>query len=428
MKILVACVGSRGDVQPYVALGAGLQQAGYEVVIATDPTFRDLIATAGLDFAAAQANPHRVLEKDIKQLGNNPLRVLHFLSDHFKQVAAEHFRDMLAAAGGVEAIVISTLAFAALHVAEALQLPVISTSLQPIVGTRAFPYSISPILPGWVPCKGVYNRLTYRFSTKSFLRLILKPTNECRQKILNLPPLPWRYYQKLDFGAYPFLYGYSAHVLPRPDDWPDTQYITGYWFLNQQREWQPPDDLLAFFDSGETPIYVGFGSMVDREAEELTRLVVEALNLAGQRAVLLGGWAALGATELPDNIFKIDNIPHDWLFRRVKAVVHHGGAGTTAAGLRAGKPSVIVPFFADQPFWGWRVHELGAGPKPIPRRKLTPERLAQAMLAAVGEGEIQARAEKLGQQIRAEDGVANAVGVINRLLQNPEPLIPRMGS
>ena len=424
MKILVACVGSRGDVQPYVALGTGLQQAGHEVVIAADPTFRELIVRTGLDFAEAQANPHQALEKDIKQFGSNPLRVLRFISEQFQRVAEEHFRDLFAASVGVEAIIISALAFAGLHVAEVLQIPVISTSLQPIVGTRAFPYSVSPILPEWVPFKGVYNRLSYR-STKIFLRLVFKSTNECRQKILNLPPLPWKYYQKLDFGTYPFLYGYSAYVLPRPDDWPDTQHVTGYWFLNQQEAWQPPDDLVAFLEAGETPVYIGFGSMVDRDAEDVTRLVVKALAMAGQRAVLLGGWANLGETRLPDNIFKVNNIPHEWLFPRVKAVVHHGGAGTTAAGLRAGKPSVIIPFFGDQPFWGWRVHKLGVGPKPIPRKKLTSERLAQAINCAVRDQDIRAQAKKLGEKIKAEDGVANAVGLINKLLQDPEPLIPR---
>jgi UDP:flavonoid glycosyltransferase YjiC (YdhE family) len=164
--------------------------------------------------------------------------------------------------------------------------------------------------------------------------------------------------------------------------------------------------------------------MVDRDAEDLTRLVVKALSMVGQRIVLLGGWANLGETRLPENIFKVDNIPHEWLFARVKAVVHHGGAGTTAAGLRAGKPSVIIPFFADQPFWGWRVHQLGAGPKPIPRKKLTSERLAQAIICAVRDQDIRARAENLGEKIKSEDGVANAVGLINMLLKDPEPLIP----
>jgi sterol 3beta-glucosyltransferase len=426
MKILVACVGSRGDVQPYVALGAGLQQAGHEVTIAADPAFRDFIAKTGLAFAEAKANPQKALEKDIKQLGNNPLQVLRFLSQQFQRVSEEHFRDMLAAAAGVEAIVYSNLAFAGLHVAEALGIPVIATSLQPIVATRAYPYSISPILPEWFPFKGVYNKLSY-LSTRLFLRLVFKPTNVCRKKILNLPPIAWKYYQRLDFGAYPFLYGYSAHVLPKPDDWPDTQHVTGYWFLKGQADWQPPGDLSAFLDADEPPVYIGFGSMVDQEAEDLTRLVVDALAMAGQRAVLLGGWANLGGADLPASIFKVDDIPHEWLFRRVKAVVHHGGAGTTAAGLRAGKPSVIVPFFSDQPFWGWRVQKLGAGPRPIPRKKLTPQRLAQAIASAVQDQDIRSRAEELGEKLRAEDGVANAVDLINALLPEPQTLIPHLG-
>ena len=426
MKILVASVGSRGDVQPYLALGIGLQEAGHEVVMATDSTFRDLVEKAGLAFSEARINPQKALEQDIKQLGNNPVQVLRFISVQFLRVAEEHFRDMLAAAEGVDAIVFSTLAFAGLHVAEALGIPVVATSLQPMVATRAFPYSVSPILPEWAPLKGIYNKLTYR-STQLFLRLIFKPTNACRKKILNLPPLSWKYYQNLDFGDYPFLYGYSAHVLPKPDDWPDTQHVTGYWFVKGEADWRPPDDLSAFLEDGEPPIYIGFGSMVDREAEDLTRLVVQALEIAGQRAVLLGGWANLGGGDLPANICKVDNIPHEWLFRRVKAVVHHGGSGTTAAGLRAGKPSVIVPFFSDQPFWGWRVHQLGAGPKPIPRKKLTPERLAQAINRAVQDQDIRSRAEEVGEKLRAEDGVANAVGLINELLQEPQALIPHLG-
>jgi sterol 3beta-glucosyltransferase len=426
MKILVASVGSRGDVQPYLALGVGLQGAGHEVVMATDVTFRDLVEKSGLAFSEARVNPQKALEKDIKQLGNNPVQVLRFISEQFQRVAEEHFKDMLTAARGVEAIVFSTLAFAGLHVAEALRIPVIASSLQPLVATRAFPYSVSPILPEWAPLKGVYNKLSYR-STSMFLRLVFKPTNACRKNILNLPPLSWKYYQNLDFGDYPILYGYSAHVLPKPDDWPATQHVTGYWFLEGGADWQPEDDLTAFLEAGEPPIYIGFGSMVDREAEDLTRLVVRALRMAGQRAVLLGGWANLGGADLPASICKVDDIPHEWLFRRVKAVVHHGGAGTTAAGLRAGKPTVIVPFFSDQPFWGWRVHMLGAGPKPIPRKKLTPERLAQAIDLAVRDQGIRSRAEELGEKLRAEDGVGNAVGLINELLQEPQALIPKLG-
>ena len=173
-------------------------------------------------------------------------------------------------------------------------------------------------------------------------------------------------------------------------------------------------------------MYVGFGSMVDHERERMTRLIVDAVGVARQRAILLGGWSDLGSTELPDSIFRVDSVPHDWLFPRVAAVVHHGGAGTTAAGLRAGLPTVIVPFTVDQPFWGWRVHELGVGPNWILRKKLTAENLAAAIDQAVHDQAMARRAEEFGRMIRAEDGLGAAVHLVEGfmgLLPSPESTI-----
>jgi UDP:flavonoid glycosyltransferase YjiC (YdhE family) len=154
--------------------------------------------------------------------------------------------------------------------------------------------------------------------------------------------------------------------------------------------------------------------MVDHEREEMTRLVVEALEQAGQRAILLGGWSGLGSADLPDFILRVDYVPHDWLFPRVAAVVHHGGAGTTAAGLRAGLPTVVVPFFGDQPFWGWRVYELGAGPRWIPRKKLTAGKLTAAIQQAVNDPAMIQRTKELGQRIRAEDGIRTGVQLVEQ--------------
>jgi UDP:flavonoid glycosyltransferase YjiC (YdhE family) len=224
------------------------------------------------------------------------------------------------------------------------------------------------------------------------------------------------------------LNGFSRHVLPKPSDWNDLQKVTGYWFLEQHQNWQPPDELTAFLEDTPKPVYVGFGSMVDLEADELTRLVVDAVEQAGTRAVLLGGWTDLGGDGLPDSIIKVDFVPHDWLFPRVAAVVHHGGAGTTAAGLRAGVPTVIVPFMADQPFWGYQVAKLGVGPKPIPRRKLSAGRLAAAIRQAAGDAGMQRKAIELGGKIREEEGVGNAVSLINDLLDTNDPrlLVPSL--
>ena len=175
----------------------------------------------------------------------------------------------------------------------------------------------------------------------------------------------------------PVLYAYSPTLLP-PPDWPSRFHVTGAWFLDPPPDWQPPPDLVAFLEGGPPPVYVGFGSMTSADPDATLALVLDALSRAGQRGVLLHGWAGLGTgRELPDTVFALDDVPHSWLFPRMAALVHHGGAGTTVAGLRAGIPSVVTPLTADQPSWGRIVHRLGAGPRPIPFRRLTATRLSR---------------------------------------------------
>jgi len=216
------------------------------------------------------------------------------------------------------------------------------------------------------------------------------------------------------FGDCPILYGFSPAVVPTPTDWPAFVHPTGYWFLDAPRDWRPPVALSAFLAAGPPPVYVGFGSMRNRQPQVVTALVVEALERAGQRGVLHSGWDGLAELRLPETIFPVDSIPHDWLFPRMAAIVHHGGAGTTAAALRAGRPAVVVPFFADQPFWARRVYELGVGPYPLPRARLTAARLADAITAAVYDPTMLERAVALGERLRAEDGVSEAVRVLMR--------------
>ena len=213
----------------------------------------------------------------------------------------------------------------------------------------------------------------------------------------------------------PILYGFSPAVIPAPADWKGNTHITGYWFVEEADTWQPPAALLDFLQSGSPPVYIGFGSMSNRNPEETADVVIQAMALTDQRAILLSGWGGLQKSDLPGSIFMIDSIPHSWLFPRVAAVVHHGGASTTAAGLKAGVPSVIIPFFGDQPFWGQRVADLGVGPKPIPRKKLTAEKLANAIREVITNEDMRQRAAKLGKQIQAEDGIASAVTIISQL-------------
>ena len=214
------------------------------------------------------------------------------------------------------------------------------------------------------------------------------------------------------------LYGFSPAVLPRPADWGDHVQVTGYWFLDGERDnWRPDTELQRFLDGGAAPVYVGFGSMSSDGEENLTGIVFSALRRCGLRGVLATGWGGLTPAQLPPDMLMLDWVPHDWLFPRTAAVIHHGGAGTTATGLRHGVPQVVVPFFGDQHFWGNRVHELGVGPRPVPRRHITADRLAAAVRIAASEPAVRARAAEVGTLIRTEDGVSTAVRELRRRLR-----------
>jgi UDP:flavonoid glycosyltransferase YjiC (YdhE family) len=211
-----------------------------------------------------------------------------------------------------------------------------------------------------------------------------------------------------------FAYLLSYKGIPFPKDWDDFIHVTGYWFLEQSARWEPPIDLVNFLQSGLPPVYIGFGSMVNRKPEETADLVLQALARTGQRGVLSSGWGGLRKEELPETVFMIGSMPHNWLFPKMAAVVHHGGVGTTAAGLWAGIPAIVTPFFGDQPFWGQRVYELGVGPRPIPRQRLTVDRLAESICCAVSDTAMREKAARLGEHIRAENGIARAVAVIEQ--------------
>jgi sterol 3beta-glucosyltransferase len=258
---------------------------------------------------------------------------------------------------------------------------------------------------------GPLNRMTYNLFDAASSTPYRKLLNTWRQEKLNLPANG----AGITPASIPRLYHYSAHVVPRPADWNASNILTGYWFLDEAGGWQPPDDLLAFLATDEPPVYIGFGSMPAEDAEAKTRIVIEAVQKSGQRAVIAAGWGGLKAAS-QGNIFAIDAAPHDWLFPRMSAVVHHGGAGTTAAGLRAGKPTIICPFFGDQPFWGERVRTLGVGPAPLPQKKLNAANLANAITEATTNKVMRDKAEAIGAALRAEDGVRAAVEAVQARL------------
>jgi sterol 3beta-glucosyltransferase len=295
-------------------------------------------------------------------------------------------------------------------VAEKLRIPAIMSLPLPFyTPTSEFPvpFFADIRLGAW------FNRFSYRLMGLSS-GMYGGTVNDFRRKTLDLPPIA-RFSDLLRRGdgrPVPILYPYSPQVLPIPRDFPPHVHVTGYWFLDQAAGWQPALELTQFLAAGPPPVYIGFGSMGARQAEKRTRIVLDALGKSGQRGVLVRGWGGLKADDLPQNVLMVDTVPHDWLFPRVAAVVHHGGAGTTAAGLRAGRPTIICPFIADQPFWGKLVYQRGVGPAPIPQGRLTVDGLAAAIRTAVRDQTMIRRAAELGEKIRAEDGVARAVEII----------------
>ena len=299
-------------------------------------------------------------------------------------------------------------ALAGYHIAEKLGIPgVLSLPVPLFSPTRAFP---SPILPPGLDLGGPLNKLSHRLVVALTTAPYRKLVTTWRRETLLMPPAD----DERLLGGKPVLriYPYSPHVLPVPPDWDDSTAVTGYWFLKPDPTWQPPADLVAFLDNGAAPVYIGFGSMAAPDAARTTAIVLEAVQKAGVRAVLASGWGGLVGSALHANVFALESAPHEWLFPRMAAVVHHGGAGTVAAGLRAGKPTVVCPLFGDQPFWGHRIHTLGVGPKPVPLKRLTVDGLAQAIHLAVTDEGMCRRAETLGGNIRAENGVVKAVDLI----------------
>jgi sterol 3beta-glucosyltransferase len=237
---------------------------------------------------------------------------------------------------------------------------------------------------------------------------------------LQLPPLgPRDTDLVLDGAPIPILNCVSPHVIEPPDDWNTTSHLTGYWFLNGDDEWQPPRELVNFLKASSPPVYIGFGSMVGVDPEQVTKTVTAALGELGLRAVLASGSGGLSEREMPDSIRMVKAVPHSWLFSRVAAVVHHGGAGTVAAALRAGKPNLACPFDLDQYFWGYMLARRGFGPRPIPQKKLTVRRLVKALRILTSDEGMRQRAAETGERIRAEHGVATAVRLIEKYCARP---------
>lgn len=422
MKITILAIGSRGDVQPLVALGDGLKKAGYKVCINTHGNFEDFVRQFELDFSLVSVNPVEVLESDegreAMEQGGNPLKSIKAFAKMMYPHMLKAGNDCWQACRNTDAIISSTFgSYFVPHINEKINVPVINTLFQPQHPTGEFPsYLFSP----WRKRSAFMNRLSWHiydglhwFPQKSWI-------NDWRRDSLGLSSVPK---MRLLSGRTkdkknPYLYGFSPLIVPKPRDWSDNIEITGYWFLDLKTSWTPPSDLINFLDAGSAPVYVGFGSMSTRGSEQTTEIIVKSFERSDCRGLLAKGWGGVNQSDLPDNIFLIESAPHDWLFPRMAAVMHHCGAGTTAAGLRAGIPTIPVPHFADQPFWGKCLFYNGLATKPILQEDLSVDNLTEAIKTATSDETMKKKTAEIEEKIRSEDGISNAVKTIDNYLKS----------
>lgn len=412
--IAIIAIGSHGDVAPLTGVGARLQQARHRVIVVAYQAFAELVTGCGLEFRgladelddtsaalsdvsarqAAQAMAAFLSPRGMRMLGD---RVLAAVRDE-----------------PVDALLLSPFAELAGHpLADALAVPGIGVRLQPFSATADYPPAV---LGAWSAGR-FGNRAAARIGAAMIDGLYGRAVNHFRAQ-LGLPSAPARVLrQRRTDAGWPILYGYSPTVLARPADWRPGIEVVGYWWPERATGWQPPAELVEFLDAGPPPIVIGFGSTVNSraEAQRLSTLVAQAVRGAGARAVIQSGWAGLDVSG--DDVIAVGEVPHDWLFAQAAAVVHHCGAGTTAAGLRAGVPAIAAPGpYGDQPFWARRLYDLGVSPRPIPQRRLSADNLGEAIRDVLSDNSFGDQAAKTAASIAAEDGAGGVLAAVEKVL------------
>ncbi|KAF2152231.1 glycosyltransferase family 1 protein [Myriangium duriaei CBS 260.36] len=445
LNVVIQVVGSRGDVQPFVAVGKILKNAyGHRVRLATHPNFKDFVQENGLEFFSIGGDPARLMAFMVKNPGLMPgLRsvVSGDIRQRRKDVAEYIqgcWRSCYKGGDGMtveqsevdpdsepaakpfvaDCIIANPPSFAHIHCAEKLGIPLHIMFTMPYSPTQAFPHPLADIQASNADPQ-LTNYISYAMIEVLSWQGLGDIINRFRKKCLGLDPvsLIWApgMLQRLKI---PHTYCWSPALVPKPKDWGSHISISGFYMLDKSSNYTPALDLQAFLANGSTPVYIGFGSIVLKDPNAMTALIFEAVKKTGQRVILSKGWGGLGTADLhiPNNVFMLDNVPHDWLFKRVSCVVHHGGAGTTSAGIVAGKPTLVVPFFGDQPFWGAMVARAGAGPDPIPHRQLTADKLANAIEFCLRPTTLE-RAKELASKMAEERGVDIGTQSFHRYLE-----------
>ena len=413
MRVLIVAVGSRGDVAPCAGLGLALAAAGHDVTVAAYEMFSELVTSGRLAFRALAGDPRLLEAAQWERRSTGPAgtaRLMRLTASHLRELHA----GILAAAQDADVLLLQGVsAIGGYHIAEGLGLPSMGLGLQPIYPTRDFP-------PATVTARsfGSLGNLAVGRALVGLGAPVLAGPVKALRAELGLPRLGnWQaVFGQQAAARWPAFHGFSPAVIPRPADWRAGLEVSGYWWPPPLPGWQPSADLQDFLAAGPPPVFVGFGSMRSADSARLSEIVAAAGKQARVRLVIQAGQAALTqASSPPGDSILIGDVPHDWLFPQMAAVVHHAGAGTTAAGLRAGVPAVTVPKLGDQPFWAARLVALGAAPRPVPGRHLSASALAAAITEATTRQSYRAHAQELSRRLAAEDGSRPVIEAVSRL-------------
>ncbi|KAE8143446.1 hypothetical protein BDV38DRAFT_67264 [Aspergillus pseudotamarii] len=439
LNIVIQVIGSRGDIQPFVALGRELKSHGHRVRLATHLAFREFVLQGGLEFFSIGGDPTELMAFMVKNPGLLPglktirsgaiLRRRREMKEIFNGCWKSCFKmgdgtdlhqikedpwsetlDYRQRPFVADVIIANPPSLAHIHCAQRLGIPLHVMFTMPWSPTQSFPHPLAIVHPrNYKPT--VANFVSYGVVDIMVWQGLGDILNTLRKNTLALQPIDAITAPSLLHRLHvPHAYLWSPALLPKPPDWDDKIDVCGFGFLPAETSYTPPKELDAFLNAGPKPIYIGFGSIVVDDPVKLTKIVFGAVQKTGQRALVSKGWGNLGAgkVDVPENILIIGNCPHDWLFRHVSCVIHHGGAGTTAAGLSLGRPTIIIPFFGDQQFWGEIVARAGAGPSPIPHKQLTLQNLSDAIGKALEVTTFQ-RAQAIARNMQEESGVRHGV-------------------
>ena len=407
MKFIVATYGTEGDARPFAALCRGLMDAGHEARLLADAATLGSAHALGVPATALSGDIRGALSADRAITGvvakgggfNDTARALAKIAN---ENAESWLRTIIEAGEACDAILVAGLAaFVGFSAAEYLGVKSIGSGMIPITPTASFP---SPFLPPkWVP--RLLNRASHGFVNDMLWKAFRDKTNAARA----LFKLPLR---KTVWTGHPMVYGISPNLLPAPADWPANAHLCGQW-LAESSAWTPPPALKNFLDAGEAPIYIGFGSMTGFDKARLLETMIEAMT--GRRALFYPGWSGIDPKALPDNFLVIGDTPHDWLFPRTAAVIHHGGSGTSHSAARAGVPSIVIPFAGDQFFWAERLRMAGVAPAAVNGRRPKVEAFVNALDFATAD-RLRNHARVLRENMRAEHGVVDAVAALERIV------------